>query len=273
MKTGLFLSVLIVSGSSSVNAGEWAVEVGAFGPKTDSWVTTNGLSGDEIHLDFEDNLNLEERQLLPYLRVDYKFKERHHVYADWRRLHRNAETKSTLGFTVPNHPDSAVLVGGKITTRFDIDILQIGYGYAFYQSERTELGLSAGLHIMFFELGFSGDIAGCINNSGVTECNAASTGGEIVDNSVTTPLPNLGFWGSYQLSDDFFLLAHPQFFYIDIDKFNGHLADINGKFRYHINSSWSVDLGYNYYLIQAKMKENTVKYTYQGPSLNVTYRF
>ena len=273
MKTGCFLSVLIITSSSIVNAGEWTVEVGAFGAETDSWISTDGLLGDEIKLDFEDSLNLEEQQLLPYLRVDYKFKERHHAYVNWIRLHRNAETKSTLGFIVPNNPDSGVLVGAKIGTRLDVDILQVGYAYSFYQSERAELGLSAGLHVMFVELGFSGEIAGCINESGEITCNAASTDGEIVNNDVSLPLPDLGLWGSYQLSDDFFILAHPQLFYIDIDQFEGYLADFNAKLRYSINSSWHVDLGYNYYVIEAEVGERKLRYTYQGPKLNVAYRF
>ncbi len=173
---------------------------------------------------------------------------------------------------MPNNPDAGVSAGAKLTTRLDIDILQASYGYAVYQSERAEVGLSVGFHIMFVELGFSGDISACVSDEGVSSCNAASSG-EVVDNSLTAPLPDFGIWGSYQFSDHFTLKAHPQLFYIEINDVYGYLADLNVALSYQINHSWDVALGYNYYLVKAEWDQSTLKYTYRGPMLNVAYRF
>ena len=272
MKAGLVFSVLIMVICSSLSAADLTVKVGGFWAETDSWITTTTLTGKPIKLDFEDTLNLQERQALPFLQVDYAFKDKHHLYFDWRRLHRTSESTVTFDFLLPNNPDAGVSAGAKLTTRLDIDILQASYGYAVYQSERAEVGLSVGFHIMFVELGFSGDISACVSDDGVSSCNAASSG-EVVDNSLTAPLPDFGIWGSYQFSDHFTLKAHPQLFYIEINDVYGYLADLNVALSYQINHSWDIELGYNYYLVKAEWDQSILKYTYRGPMLNVAYRF
>lgn len=272
-KQGLCLAILTSLFSASSIAGEWVVKAGGFWAQTDSSISTKAFDNQDIVLDFEDTLNLEENQFLPFFEVGYKFNERHAVYADWRRLHRAAETKSTFGYTLPNNPDKGIVVGAKVNTRMDIDILRAGYGYTFYKTDALELGGSLGLHIMFIEMGFSGEIAGCLDNNGTITCDSANTDGEVVDESTTAPLPDVGLWLNYHISEDWIFGAHTQFFYIKIDGTSGYLADLNASVSYNINPNWSVELGYNYYLVEADWSDTTLKYNYKGPMLNVAYKF
>lgn len=272
-KQWLPLAALVASFSSTSFAGEWVIKAGGFWAQTDSSISTKAFDGSDLKLDFEDTFNLEESQFLPFFEAGYKFNERHYVYADWRRLHRQATTKSTFGYTLPNNPDKGILVGASIDTRMDIDILRAGYGYSFYKTERAEIGGSLGLHVMFIEMGFSGEIVGCVDNSGTITCDSANTNGEVVDESTTAPLPDIGLWADYDLSEDWTIGAHTQFFYISIDNTSGYLADLNASISYHINPNWDVELGYNYYLVEAEWNETTLKYNYRGPMLNVAYKF
>lgn len=272
-KQWCYLAALTSIFSAPSLAGEWVVRGGGFWAQTDSSISSKALDNKDFNLDFEDDLSLEENQFLPFFEVGYKFKERHYVYADWRRLHRAAQTKSTFGYTLPNNPDKGVVVGATINTRMDIDILRAGYGYSFYQTERAEIGGSIGLHIMFIEMGFSGDIAGCVDNSGTITCDSASTDGEVVDESTTAPLPDIGLWADYNLSDDWTIGAHTQFFYLKIDNTSGYLADLQASISYHITQNWDVELGYNYYIVEADWDETNLKYNYKGPMLNVAYKF
>ncbi|MDO6685816.1 MULTISPECIES: outer membrane beta-barrel protein [unclassified Agarivorans] len=272
-KQWLCLAALTTMINAPLNAGEWVIKAGGFWAQTDSSISTKAFDGKDFELDFEDHLNLEETQFLPFFEAGYKFNERHYVYADWRRLHRQARTKSTFGYTLPDNPDKGIVVGAAIDTRMDIDILRAGYGYSFYKTDKAEIGGSLGLHVMFIEMGFSGEIAGCIENNGTTICDGANTQGEVVDNSTTAPLPDLGLWADYKLSEDWTVGAHTQFFYISVDNTSGYLADLNASVSYHINPNWDVELGYNYYLVEANWNDTTLKYNYRGPMLNVAYRF
>ncbi|WP_432460539.1 hypothetical protein [Agarivorans sp. QJM3NY_25] len=76
--------------SFPLSAGEWTFKTGAFWSQTDSSVTTKSFDNQDITLDFEDSLQLEKHLLLPFFELGYKFNQRHHVYADWRRIHRSA---------------------------------------------------------------------------------------------------------------------------------------------------------------------------------------
>ncbi|WP_432455288.1 hypothetical protein ACRRS0_07510 [Agarivorans sp. QJM3NY_29] len=259
--------------SFPLSAGEWTFKTGAFWSQTDSSVTTKSFDNQDITLDFEDSLQLEKHLLLPFFELGYKFNQRHHVYADWRRLHRSASSKTNFGFTLPNHPDSGVIAGANLNTRMDIDILSAGYGYSFYQNAKTEIGGSLGLHVMFIEMGFSGDISACVNNAGNIICNSTATKGEVVDESATAPLPDIGLWTHYQLTDDWTLNAHSQFFYLKIDQVKGYLADLNASISYQINPNWDIELGYNYYIVEAEWDEIQLKYNFQGPMVNFAYRF
>ncbi|WP_406610087.1 hypothetical protein [Agarivorans sp. JK6] len=261
-------------------AGEFAVELGGFWAKTDSWISTRAFDGEDIKLDFEDTLNMEEDQFLPYAKLSYKFNERHAVYFDWKSLKRNSETTSKFGFTIPD-PDneydlSGVAAGAKIRSRLDIDTLRLGYAYNIYKEGVNEFGISLGLHVMLVELAFSGELDACAELSdGTIECldEPLTTDGQVIDSSVTAPLPDLGFYGVYNFHGDWDALGNAQAFYIKLDETSGYLYDLSGGIRYRPTDNWSADLRYTYYEVKADWEDVDLKYSFQGPQLTVGYRW
>ncbi|WP_411993456.1 hypothetical protein [Agarivorans sp. DSG3-1] len=273
-KQWLCLAALTTMINAPVNAGEWVIKAGGFWAQTDSSMTTKTLLDRDLTLDFEDTFNLEEEQFLPFAQIGYQFNDRHHVFADWRRLHRSAQTKAVGAIeSLPNFPEYGIAAGASINTRMDIDVLRAGYGYSFYKTERVEIGGSLGLHVMFIEMGFSGEIAGCVEKNGELICESTSTSGEVVDESITAPLPDIGFWASYEFADDWTIAAHSEVFYISLDNVSGYLTDLNATISYAISPNWDAEIGYNYYQVGADWDETSLKYKYQGPMFNVAYKF
>lgn len=270
-----WISLALIMGLSSplCQAGEWQLRLGGFWAHTDSSIKTKGLNNRDITLDFEDTLKLEEDQYLPFFEVGYTYKDRHYFYADWRSLHREASSISNYDYTLPNNPDRGITAGATINTRLNIDILRTGYAYSFYKTANTELDASIGLHVMFIETGFSGEISACINDSGTIQCEGAALDGEQVSESTTAPLPDIGLWIKHNFNENWGIRAGTQLFYLSIDGTDGYLADINALVNYSINQNWNLELGYNYYLVEANWQKTTLKYHYRGPMLNVSYQF
>lgn len=106
---------------------------------------------------------------MPCIEIAYWFNARHVIYFDWRRLHRDA---TNTNITVPyefTHPDPdidetySIQFGAEITTTFNVDIARLGYGYDFYKDDQWDLILTVGLHVMWIELGFEGEVGACLN--------------------------------------------------------------------------------------------------------------
>ncbi|WP_427983248.1 hypothetical protein [Agarivorans sp.] len=272
-KYWLSLTLILSLSSSFCQAGEGQIRLGGFWSHTDSSIKTKGLNNRDFTLDFEDTLKLEENQYLPFFEIGYKFKDRHYVYADWRSLHREASIISNYSYTLPNNPDKGITAGARVNSRLNIDILRTGYAYSFYQTANTELGASIGLHIMFIETGFSGEISACFEDNGNISCEGLALDGELVSESTTAPLPDIGIWLKHNFNQHWGISAASQLFYLSIEGNDGYLADVNAFVNYSINNNWNVELGYNYYLVEANWKQTTLKYHYRGPMLNLAYTF
>ncbi|WP_051326741.1 outer membrane beta-barrel protein [Aliagarivorans taiwanensis] len=255
-------------------AGDFVVDIGGFWAKTDSTVTSKALDGNPITLDFEDNLALRDNQVLPYLWLGYRFNERHIVYLDWKLLHRSAANVSEVDFVIPEHPESGITAGSRIDTRLDIDVARLGYAYSFYQRPNAEAGVSLGLHLMFIDLGFSGELSGCVTlPSGESECARVESGEQSVSDSVTAPLPDIGMWFNYRLYKQLWLDTHVQWFYLKVDDISGSLLDVHAGLKYTLTPDWDIGLGYNYYRVEIDWDSTELRYNYRGPMLNVRYRF
>lgn len=253
--------------------------VGSFYSTSDSGMdVTNPDSGDKYTLDFESDLQLVEKEWLPYIALEYWFNDRHGVYVDYRRLHRNANDKVV---TVPYEYEDVdtgqiyqIKAGADITTTFNVDIARLGYAYDFYSSNDWELTVTLGLHVMWMELSFSGEVGACIDdNCEVVELdpnNVAAT-------DVTAPLPDIGILASYKLSDNWRLSALAQYFYVKIEDTQGELVDLSAGVGYKFNDHFYADLMYKYYKIDVQVdgtaSDLDLYYGFQGPQLAITYRF
>ncbi|WP_299791841.1 hypothetical protein [uncultured Shewanella sp.] len=275
----LFCTLLCISFLISADESRLRFAVGGFYSTSDSGIeVTSPLTDKTFELDFESDLKLVESEFLPFFALAYWFNGNHVVYLDWKRLHRDA---TNLNVTTPfeyEHPESGdkylVQSGSELTTTFNVDIARLGYGYDFYSDDEWDLLLTAGLHVMWFELGFTGDIAACVDNN----CGTVNPDSEhIVFTDVTAPLPDIGIVANYRFADGWRLGTQAQYFYLSLDNIRGRLVDLSIGVEYTLKDSFATELSYKYYKVSADIEEDnsTLKlhYGFHGPMLTFSYIF
>lgn len=263
------------------------IRLGGFYSNSNSHMqVTDPFYGEKFELDFEEDLKLEESQFLPFLELYYHFNDHHIIFFDWKRLHRSAEiTKLAKPFEFPADSGNYFKAGAKLNTTLNFDILRVGYGYNFYQGDNYNLGFSAGLHTMFIETGFNGTIGGCAEDVPTDECNIIDVP-KIVDKKITAPLPDLGLYGYYEFYDGFKFVSHAQYFYVELGDLNlkGQLIDIRAGVEAKITENWSMTAAFNFYevdvdyakygdILDNKVADFNLYYSFIGPMLSVSYRF
>ncbi|QYJ84840.1 hypothetical protein K0I73_11260 [Shewanella mesophila] len=272
--------------STPIEESKTMIRVGGFYSNSNSSMdVTDPLRGDNFKLDFEEDLNLEESQFLPFFEVQYQFNSKHSIYFDWKQLHRNAEVKKlTVPFQVTlDNQIYDIQAGGRLETTLNIDIARLGYKYNFYQGNNYNLGLSLGLHTMFIKTAFDGDIGVCIEGESIQQCGATATP-KFVDEEVTAPLPDIGLYGDYEFVPGFTFNAHAQYFYIKLDDVEGSLIDVKAGIEAAITENWHMSAAFNYYKVDVDFKHNITQvdsnvadynlyYSFIGPMLSVSYRF
>ncbi|QYK03308.1 DUF481 domain-containing protein [Shewanella psychrotolerans] len=277
---------VIPSTFALIEESKTMIRVGGFYSNSNSSMdVTDPLRGDNFKLDFEEDLNLEESQFLPFFEAQYQFNSKHGIYFEWKQLHRNAEVKTlTVPFQVTlDDQIYDVQAGGELETTLNIDIARLGYKYNFYQGNNSNLGVSLGLHTMFIKTAFDGDIGICVEGESIQQCaNAASP--KLVNEEVTAPLPDIGLYGDYEFSPGFTFNAHVQYFYIKLDDVEGSLIDVRAGVEAAITENWHMAAAFNYYKVDVNFKHNinqvdsnvadyNLYYSFIGPMLSVSYYF
>ncbi|MGX9462094.1 hypothetical protein ACWXWU_12770 [Shewanella sp. A14] len=275
----------------STETDKYAIDIGVFYANSDSnMVVRSPKSGGTFPIDFEDEFLLAEEQYLPYFEFTYSFNQRHNLFIDWKSLDRKADNNAiSQDFILEDidGKDYLIEVGAKLNTELNIDILRVGYGYDIWQGTNYTLGLSVGLHTMFVETVFKGTIGTCVPDSSLTSlCNNVTATPEVVDDSFTAPLPNLGIYGNYEFLPGWTFAAHAQYFAIKYDDVDGSLIDVRLGVEAEICDNWSLKLAYNYYDVditiekqrimsnnELKTFDHSINYSFTGPMFAVSYVF
>ncbi|NQY89389.1 MAG: DUF481 domain-containing protein [Colwellia sp.] len=273
----LLLTIWAISAFSYAEEDKFKIKIGVFSSLSDSGMEASvPWEASPYEIDFEDDLNLDKRSILPLVELLYQLNERHSFFIDWRRLHRKSspsDVSKPFEFELDDEFYS-IEVDANIVTTFNVDISRIGYGYNFYQNEKWDIKALIGLHVMQFELRFSGDIAVC----NTQECDPIdNTRTDSIFTDITTPLPNFGISAGYDISDDWTIFTKVQYFYIHLDQITGELVDLSISADYSITDSAAVSLSYEYYNISVDASGDNasldVRYGFKGPMLALIYSF
>jgi len=273
----LLLTIWAISAFSYAEDDNFKIKIGIFSSLSDSGMETSvPWEASPYEIDFEDDLNLDKRSILPLVEFLYQRDERHSFFIDWRRLHRKS---SRIGVSKPfefelDDEFYSIEVDANIETTFNVDISRIGYGYSFYQNEKWDIKALIGLHVMLFELRFAGDIEVCNSQ----ECEPIdNTRTNSIFTDITAPLPNFGLSAGYDISDDWRIFTKVQYFYIHLDQITGELVDLSISADYSITDSVAVSLSYEYYDISVDASGDNasldVHYGFKGPMLALIYSF
>ena len=134
---------------------------GAYSPLVDSQARLDAADGTlGTKLDFEDDLDLKDRSVLPWLDVRLRFTPRHHVDFTYYDLSRSGARTLQGEIRIE---DSTFPVGIDVDSQFNTKIYRLAYGYSFMNNGKREVSILGGVHLE-------------LTGENVTECTGGARG-------------------------------------------------------------------------------------------------
>ncbi len=244
---------------------QFYVALGTFAFSADTELRLDGSLGQSgTDVDWERDLGLKDKNSF---RIDsfWRFAEHHKLrlmYFGNKRTSSKALARDLVidGETYP--------VDAVVAASTDVRILELVYEYAFMRRESYELSATAGVHMTGMEPGL--EITGSINNTPVDI-------GQAADAKLDAPLPVLGVRGLWQLSENFDLDAHAQYFFMSYDDFDGSIVDYRIALTWTPNAWAGIGIGYNSFSTRIDVGKDRfngkLDWTYKGPQIFVSASF
>jgi hypothetical protein len=259
------------SSDSIANSGlakaPWFVErfkvgVGFFGPANNTVIRLGGSNGSPgTSIDFENDLGFNTTVSTFAANVEWRSSRRSKFSLDYYQLNRSSS--KTLQKQI-NFGDDVYNINATVSSFFNNSVFRFSWGYALLSKPKAELGLQMGIHTMQTSMGI-GLAAGGVGVS-------ASE-----DFGFTAPLPNLGVWGGYALSNRFAFKGEFSYLSLNTGNVNGKIVSYQAALTYRLLPKFDVIVGYSgfNFEIDAKTEKRAAGITwgYNGPSVTLNYSF
>ena len=215
----------------------------------------DGEPGDEI--DLEDLLGIEETEGVFQFEATYRFNDFHRIEMSYHKMSRTGTTQLDRDVVFGARTFTS---GTELVTRFDSELLRLGYGYSLMNDAQKELGVMAGIHV----------------SNNITDILALPTG-ERERSDVSTPLPVIGAFGSVELGRYSSLAAKLQLFGMQYDRLEGEMLFANLEWQRRLGDHVAVGIGYNAYYTRLRSREDEgrgrLETLHHGPIVFVTTGF
>lgn len=237
------------------------LEVSAYWATVDSSIRVEPANSTQpgTVIDFESDLDLDNRKALPALFAGARLGDRWTIGAEYYSLNRSATrgTSRELVFDDVTFPVSA-----SVSSKFDSDIYRLTVGYAFYRTEGAEIGGAIGLHATDFEIELTGEarVGSGPRVQSVTRRRAA-----------LAPLPTLGLFGSVRVAPQVTLSARADYLSLSVDKYDGRLLNAQAAATYRAFENVGIGVAYRFVDYRVDVDKDDwhgrVKYKFRGPAL------
>ena len=235
------------------------IRLGAFNSNIDTRLLLDATDTQpEEELDLEDFFGAADNETVAQLDAYYRFGFYHRIDLGYFELQRSSSTtlQRDVWFEDQLYPEGTDLLTGS-----ESRLLRLGYSYSLMRDGQKELGLTAGLSYTRFK-------------SSVRVDDAQQQPEQV---RVNTILPTFGVFGSVPLGDNWRLAADIDVFALNFDRYDGYMAYIALDLERRINERFGVGLGYNFYGMRLKSKNNdfngTLRVRHQGPKVYVSVKF
>lgn len=244
------------------HARRFKVSAGGFFPLNNTQVqvgTNNGNAGTNI--DLEDDLGFNKSSSSFMASFEWRISRRSRLGSEYFVLNRSSTKTLEKEITFKDHTYD---INTNVIAFFDVQIARIYYGYAFLSKPKYEAGVLIGAHVLFGDLGL--------------RVNTQQASLEYRNNfDFTAPLPDVGIWGEFVLSNRFGLNVNANYLAAKIDTISGRILSYNLSVLYNVYQNFSLTAGYTGLNFRVDDKEERingfVKWGYNGPSITATYSF
>ncbi len=220
---------------------------------------TNGDMGTDI--DFENDLGFNRSTGTFIAGFQYRIKRRSRFDLNYYSFNRS----STYTLQKDIHfGEDTFHINSSVNAFFNTDIFRFSYGYSILEKPRYELGLIVGVHIVHTKAGLS--------------ANGASASFALEDDfGFTAPLPDVGIWGGYAISNRFAINGEINYLSLTVGDITGRILGGSFAFSWHALKQLDLSLGYtglNFKVDATKpILSGSFKWGYNGPSLTANYTF
>lgn len=236
------------------------LSLGAYVPSMDTKIRVDGTGGNVgVEVDFEDNLNLDNSQVVPLAQADFWISKKHGFTLIGFDLSRESSGPSNITFRVGDTEFPAEV---PLDVSFDTTVLALTYSYKFFNNEKRSFGLNVGFNVNEISLG----IATTDDFLGLDETAKA-----------TAPLPTFGVNGHVMLGKKWKFYGTVGVFALSYDQYAGALTSISGGFIHHTFKNVGFGVGFYGFNINIDSEDDRllgrVKYGYNGAVGYLNLRF
>lgn len=273
--SGLLASIVLVAPAQATEEAvhpklqdHFYLNVGGYWPSIDTTIRVDGASGVGTGINLEDDLNFQDRSVLPFALLNLRLGERWHVEGEWFDINRDSGYTTTKDLIIgdPGFTNIVIPAGSTVSSQFDTTIYRLSIGYSFLKRPDSEAGVTLGAHLTNFDL----NIQETLGNT-----HAAA--------DALAPLPTLGLYGAYAFSPKWLLVSRVDLFSLNYGRYSGSLIDFNLGAEYQVSDWLGLGLGYRYVEMDLKAKADgpingeewvgTFNYQYSGPTLYLSTTF
>lgn len=174
---------------------------------------TDADLGAGISISPEDTLGVQSEQSVLRLDGYYRFAKVHSLTYSWYAISSdgNKSLDQEIDWIDENGDPITIPLGANINTSLDYDIFKVGYLYSFYNTDKVNLAVGAGLHMTRIVIGLSAEATGSPL--------------ETKDVDTTLPLPVFSFGIIYHVTPKFSWHIKSEFFALKFDKWDGSYTD------------------------------------------------
>jgi hypothetical protein len=277
-RRGVVACLVLLAVPAVVRAEDFAVDVPNriwvdFGGSTNDISTTASLSGEAgvgASIDFEDVFNLPGNKNTFRLFGTWRISEMRR-YIDFGFVNINRSGSRIVQDDIV-WGDNVFQAGGEVTADFKTQFVYVAFRYDFLHEEKVHIAGSAGASVTSLKVGLSG-------NGNVTGPGGPISGEFSNEQSVTAPVPMVGFNIDWAIAKRLIFRSYTRFFWIKIDPVNGFMNDSGVHLNWLFVRHFGVGLGYDKNEIRIKEVEvngdDTGKFDYSvsgfGLYLNLAF--
>jgi len=239
----------------------FVISLGTYLLSTDTQVRLNGTAGTVgSDVDLKRDLGLHDSTRF---RLDgsWRFARRHQLTVLYFDNTSSATHAIDRELTIR---DTVYPVNAELSSKIRFDIAELIYQYSFLQGPTYDIGASAGIHAIKFDLSVSG--MGTVGG----------VGGKISQQSAetTAPLPVFGLHGLWEFHPRWYLDARAQYFGLKYQQYDGHLWDLRASATRMVSRHFGVGLGWDSFRTDVGISSNSfngnLRWGYSGLQLFVT---
>ena len=160
--------------------------------------------------------------------------------------------------------DYEFAVGSSVAAGVDMQITRIFFGRTFKSSEKSEIGLGLGGHLL--------DISALV--AGDATLDGEEVGFVSERASISQPLPNIGAWYMHAFSDRLAMTLRLDWLAANIDPYDGRIVNAAASLGYAISDHFGIGIAYNHFEIKFNVDDSDwsggIRTRFSGPYISLT---